>query len=140
MIDYSELVAFRGPNPGEVPSIVAENTATYGSGNNLFKIVNQLEIIGYEKRIPDGILYINGLPLVVFEFESAIRGDASTHDASVQLTRTRFTKKSSSRRRISRSISLCEGAGLRGSLFLPDADVVDGEVHDSIVLFAGGAV
>ena len=36
---------------------------------NSFKIVNQLEIVAYEKRIPDGILYINGLPLVVFEFK-----------------------------------------------------------------------
>ena len=31
--------------------------------NNLFKIVNQLEIQGYEKRIPDAIVYVNGLPL-----------------------------------------------------------------------------
>jgi type I restriction enzyme R subunit len=37
--------------------------------NNLYKIVNQLEIYGYEKRIPDGILYINGLPIVVMEFK-----------------------------------------------------------------------
>ena len=34
--------------------------------NNIFKIVNQLEIQGFENRIPDAILYINGLPLVVF--------------------------------------------------------------------------
>ena len=27
--------------------------------NNTYKIVNQLEITGYQKRIPDGILYIN---------------------------------------------------------------------------------
>ena len=53
---------------------------------NLYKIVNQLEITGYEKRIPDGILYINGLPLVVFEFKSAIREEATIHDAYVQLT------------------------------------------------------
>src|SRR5690606_17122529 len=33
--------------------------------NNSYKIVNQLEIEGYHKRIPDGILYINGLPVVV---------------------------------------------------------------------------
>ena len=58
-------MAFREPNPGEVPSIVAEGEAVYGSSRNIFKIVNQLEIVGYEKRIPDGILYINGLPLVV---------------------------------------------------------------------------
>ena len=53
---------------------------------NIYKIVNQLEITGYEKRIPDGILYINGLPLVVFEFKSAIREEATIHDAYKQLT------------------------------------------------------
>jgi len=86
LIDYSELVAFREPNPGEVPSIVAEDQAVYGGSRNIYKIVNQLEIIGHEKRIPDGILYINGLPLVVFEFKSAIREEATIHDAFVQLT------------------------------------------------------
>ncbi len=40
--------------------------------NNTYKIVNQLEIEGSQKRIPDGILYINGLPVVVFEFKTAI--------------------------------------------------------------------
>ena len=33
------------------------------------------------KRIADGFLYINGLPLVVFEFKSAVREDATIHDA-----------------------------------------------------------
>ncbi|HBN76081.1 MAG TPA: type I restriction endonuclease [Planctomycetaceae bacterium] len=54
--------------------------------HNIFKLVNQLEIIGTHKRIPDGILYINGLPLVVFEFKSAICEDATIHNAFVQLT------------------------------------------------------
>ena len=57
--------------------------------NNHYKLVNQLEIEGNngEKRIPDGILYINGLPLVVFEFKSAIRAEqANIHQAYVQLT------------------------------------------------------
>ena len=54
--------------------------------NNHYKIVNQLEIYGYEKRIPDGILYINGLPLVVMEFKSAIRENATLHNAYEQLT------------------------------------------------------
>lgn len=53
---------------------------------NIFKIVNQLEIQGYEKRIPDGILYINGLPLVVFEFKSAIKENATIRNAYTQLT------------------------------------------------------
>tara|TARA_B110000483_G_C18194800_1_gene542551 strand:- start:147 stop:3311 length:3165 start_codon:yes stop_codon:yes gene_type:complete len=53
---------------------------------NIYKFVNQLEITGSEKRIPDGILYINGLPLGVFEFKSAIREEATIHDAYKQLT------------------------------------------------------
>lgn len=53
---------------------------------NHYKIVNQMEIVGFEKRIPDGILYINGLPLVVFEFKSAVREECTIHDAYVQLT------------------------------------------------------
>ncbi|WP_299059204.1 type I restriction endonuclease subunit R [uncultured Polaribacter sp.] len=58
---------------------------------NNYKFVNQLEITGYEKRIPDGILYINGLPLVVFEFKTAIREQTTIHDAYVQLT-TRYKR------------------------------------------------
>lgn len=55
---------------------------------NRIKIVNQLKISGKDNqtRIPDGILYINGLPLVVFEFKSAVREqDASIGDARKQL-------------------------------------------------------
>jgi len=54
--------------------------------NNSFKIVNQLEIEGNHKRIPDGIIYINGIPLVVFEFKSAIRENATLHSAYEQIT------------------------------------------------------
>ena len=54
--------------------------------NNTIKIVNQLEIQGYEKRIPDAIIYINGLPLIVFEFKSAVRENATIKDAYTQLT------------------------------------------------------
>jgi type I restriction enzyme R subunit len=53
---------------------------------NIFKLVNQLEIQGFERRIPDGILYVNGLPLVVFEFKSSIREEASLFSAYDQLT------------------------------------------------------
>ena len=54
---------------------------------NIYKFVTQLEIIeNNQKRIPDGILYINGLPLVVFEFKSAIREEATIHNAYEQLT------------------------------------------------------
>ena len=59
--------------------------------NNSYKIVNQLAIKGYEMRIPDLILYINGLPLVVFEFKTAIQENTTIHDAYVQLT-TRYKR------------------------------------------------
>jgi type I restriction enzyme R subunit len=86
LIDYSDLAAFRQPRAGEVPWITAEEEAAYRTNGNLFHLVTQLEIIGFEKRIPDGILYINGLPLVVFEFKSAIREEATIHDAFIQLS------------------------------------------------------
>lgn len=57
-----------------------------GRGNNLFRIVNQLEIKGAEKRIPDGIVYVNGLPVVVLEFKSAVKEDTTIMDAYTQLT------------------------------------------------------
>lgn len=53
---------------------------------NILKIVNQLEIKGSEKRIPDGIVYINGLPMVVLEFKSAIKENTTIRDAYTQLT------------------------------------------------------
>ena len=54
--------------------------------NNSFKVVNQLEIKGREKRIPDLIIYINGMPLVVIELKSSIRQDTTIYDAYLQLT------------------------------------------------------
>lgn len=58
---------------------------------NNFKIVNQLEIQGTELRIPDLILYINGIPVVVFEFKTAIEEEITIHDAYKQLT-TRYRR------------------------------------------------
>lgn len=54
--------------------------------NNNYKFVNQLTIVGYHKRIPDGILYINGIPLVVFELKTAINEDVTIYSAYEQLT------------------------------------------------------
>lgn len=53
---------------------------------NTYKFVNQLEITGTQKRIPDGILYINGIPVVVFEFKTAIQENTTIYDAYIQLT------------------------------------------------------
>ena len=56
--------------------------------NNTWKIVNQFEIEGInnQRRIPDSILYINGLPVAIFEFKSAIKENTTIKDAYNQLT------------------------------------------------------
>ena len=60
--------------------------------NNIFKVVNQVEIQGKsELRIPDAIVYINGLPMVVIEFKSATRENATIFNAYEQLT-VRYTR------------------------------------------------
>jgi type I site-specific restriction-modification system R (restriction) subunit len=38
--------------------------------NNTFTCVNQFEIVGRNRRIPDLIIFVNGLPLIVFEFKN----------------------------------------------------------------------
>lgn len=59
--------------------------------NNTFKIVNQLEIQGSELRIPDLIIYLNGIPVVVFEFKTAIDEEVTIYDAYKQL-KTRYSR------------------------------------------------
>lgn len=86
LINYTGLNKHRKPKEGEVLSVTAEPEEAYLPDTNNYKFVNQLEILGAEKRIPDGIIYINGLPLVVFEFKSAIREEATINDAFKQLT------------------------------------------------------
>jgi type I restriction enzyme R subunit len=91
LMDYRDLIELRMPEKAALSTVFAEESAAYNGSQNIYKVVNQLEITGYEKRIPDCIIYINGLPLVVFEFKSAIREEASIHDAYVQLT-TRYRR------------------------------------------------
>ena len=86
LIDYGNLSKFRVPHPDEIPTIVAEEPDPYNASKNIYKIVNQLEIQGYEKRIPDAIIYINGLPLVVIEFKSAIKENTTIKNAYDQIT------------------------------------------------------
>lgn len=87
LIDYAGLDQHRQPDPEHLLKVdIDDPEKPYSGDNNIYKFVNQLEIVGNEKRIPDGIIYINGLPLVVFEFKSAIREEATIFDAFKQLT------------------------------------------------------
>lgn len=89
LIDYKGLDKQRISN--NLDTIVAEPKEQYSTNTNIYKFVNQLEIVGTERRIPDGIIYINGLPVVVFEFKTAIQENTTIHNAYVQLT-TRYKR------------------------------------------------
>ncbi len=54
--------------------------------NNLFKIINQYEIAGNPNRRPDLLIFINGIPVGICEFKSAIAEDKTIHDAWEQIT------------------------------------------------------
>lgn len=76
---------FKRENPNEKDLHI--NLINYDKlDSNSFKIVNQIEYEENHFRIPDGVIYINGLPLIVFEFKSAISENTSIHDAYEQLT------------------------------------------------------
>ena len=53
---------------------------------NIFKVVNQFDIVGQQRRIPDAIFFLNGLPVVVFEFKNALKQNTTIEDAYKQLT------------------------------------------------------
>lgn len=89
LIDYAGLDCQRQSENLDI--IAAEPEEQYPPDTNVYKFVNQLEIVGTERRIPDGILYVNGLPVVVFEFKTAIQENTTIHNAFVQLT-TRYKR------------------------------------------------
>ena len=68
------------------PDLFVEVIDFENTDRNFFKIVNQLEIKGLERRIPDGIVYVNGLPVVVLEFKSAVKEATTIMNAYTQLT------------------------------------------------------
>ena len=86
---------------------------------NIFKIVNQLEIKGLERRIPDGIVYVNGLPVVVLEFKSAVKEDTTIMNAYTQLT-VRYRRDIPELFRYNAFVVISDGVNNKyGTLFTP---------------------
>lgn len=59
--------------------------------NNIFKVVNQFSILGDHLRRPDLLLFLNGIPIAIFEFKTAIEEDKTVYDAWEQIT-IRYTR------------------------------------------------
>ena len=86
---------------------------------NIIKVVNQYTVQGERQRRPDLLLFINGIPMVIFEFKSAIREDASIHDAWLQIT-NRYTRDIPKLMKYCFISVISDGANNRmGSIFTP---------------------
>ncbi len=60
--------------------------------NNIFRIVNQMTIQGpKQRRRPDALVYINGIPLVIIEFKSAVKENVGLDEAYEQIN-TRYVR------------------------------------------------
>ena len=89
--------------------------------NNIFKIVNQFEIIGNDNqmRIPDSIVFVNGIPVVVFEFKSAKKENTTISDAYTQLT-VRYRRDIPELFKYNAFVVISDGANTKyGSFFSP---------------------
>ncbi|MBE6465990.1 type I restriction endonuclease subunit R [Denitrobacterium detoxificans] len=53
--------------------------------NNDFHVVNQWTFVEYSEKRPDVIVFVNGMPLVIFELKSPSREETDASDAYLQL-------------------------------------------------------
>ena len=53
---------------------------------NIFKVVNQYSVQGEHLRRPDMLVFINGIPVAIFEFKTAVEEDTTVFDAWEQIT------------------------------------------------------
>lgn len=87
---------------------------------NSFKVINQYSITDNEcTRRPDLIVFINGIPIAICEFKSAIKQDTTIHDAWKQIT-TRYCRDIPSLMRYCFLSVISDGVNNRlGSIFTP---------------------
>ena len=53
--------------------------------SNDFKVVNQYTIIEYKNKRPDILIFINGIPMVLFELKNMVHTDTTIEDAYKQI-------------------------------------------------------
>ena len=86
---------------------------------NIFKVVNQYSIQGERLRRPDLLIFINGLPITICEFKSAINEDTTVFDAWKQITK-RYTRDIPKLMKYCFLSMISDGANTKlGSIFTP---------------------
>lgn len=87
--------------------------------NNIFKVVNQYTVIGDRERRPDMLVFINGIPLAIFEFKTAIKENVTIYDAWKQVN-IRYNRDIPNLMKYCFLSVLSDGANTRmGSIFTP---------------------
>lgn len=87
--------------------------------NNIFKVVNQYSVQGEHLRRPDLLVFINGIPIAICEFKTAIEEDKTIHDAWEQIT-IRYTRDIPKLMKYCFLSVLSDGANTKmGSIFTP---------------------
>ena len=117
--------------------------------NNIFKFVNQFAIDGEHRRIPDGIVFVNGLPLVVLEFKNATKQHTTIENAYKQLT-VRYRRDIPKLFRYNAFVVISDGVNNKiGSLFAPydyfygwhkveaDDSILDGAFNTMFTMMRG---
>lgn len=87
--------------------------------NNIFKVVNQYSVQGERLRRPDLLIFINGIPVAICEFKTAIEEDTTIYDAWEQIT-IRYCRDIPKLMRYCFLSMISDGANTRmGSIFTP---------------------
>lgn len=94
--------------------------ANYGDPDaNRFHVVNQFEVKQRQLRIPDAVVFLNGLPVVVFEFKNPANDVADTYAAYLQI-HERYTRDISRLMSYNAFTILSDGVNsLYGSAYAP---------------------
>ena len=115
---------------------------------NIFKVVNQYSVQGEHLRRPDMLLFINGIPVAIFEFKTAIEEDTTIHDAWKQIT-IRYCRDIPKLMKYCFLSIISDGANTRmGSIFTPyeyyyawnkanDADTVANGISSLFTMIEG---
>lgn len=87
--------------------------------NNIFKVVNQFSVKGLSVRRPDLLIFINGIPICICEFKTAVKEDTTIYDAWKQVT-VRYTRDIENLMKYCFLAVISDGANNRlGSIFTP---------------------
>ncbi len=89
------------------------------NNKNIYKVVNQYTVEDIHNRRPDLLIFVNGIPVVIFEFKTAIEEDKTTYDAWKQI-HIRYSRDIPNLLKYSAISIISDGANTRlGTIFTP---------------------